>query len=410
LSSVPPGVSGLGAVPAILLVGFVVMQALGSTRKQSKKRAFTPEPRAVEIQKLVFGDLTLAVEGDGVIESERELEIISEANGRVTLARNNLKDGTFVPAGEVVVKVDSRDVENDLFALRSEFLNAVAALLPELQIDDPRVYKKWFDYFNSLDINQPVRELPEITRAQEKIKVSAKDIFGKYYAVKNQELLLSKHTIRAPFSGYITSTGVIENTFVSVGQHLFTLSDAVNLVVPVPLIVEESQQLDFSTSPRVTIYEDERGGESITGRIRRRDTNLDRNSQTLSVYVKFTNAKLHPHFLPGNYVHVNIEGRTLKDVAAIRRHLVDNEGYVFTMEVGKLGRQRVEVVALQGDLAIVRNTVPDETVIVTTLLQKPLIGMAIRDANATTEEPVQLDLAGEENGAETATASRSAER
>ncbi|UCF20304.1 MAG: HlyD family efflux transporter periplasmic adaptor subunit, partial [Gemmatimonadota bacterium] len=352
-----------------------------STRKQSNRREADPEARAVETQLLAFGDLVLRVEGNGTVESERSLEVVSEANGRVVFAKNNLKDGTFVRRGEVVVQVDSRDVENDLYAMRSDFLNAVASVLPELRIDDARIYKRWFDYFNSLDINQPVPDLPEITNAQEKIKVSTKNIIGLYYAVRNQEIQLAKHTIRAPFDGYISSNGLIENSFVATGQTIFTLTDPKNLVVSVPLLVDESQWLDFSSAPRVTIHADEGSEETLVGRITRRKTQVDRNSQTLNVYVTFTNAELNPRFLPGSYVHVAIDGKTLKDVASIPRHLLDPEGYVFTMEAGKLGRQPLELAAYQGDLAIVHNTVLDETVLVTTILQKPLIGMAIRSVN-----------------------------
>ena len=382
----------VGAIPAILAVGFLGMQGLGSTKKESNKREITPEARAVETQQLAFGDLALEIEGDGVIESERVLEIISEATGRVTFAKNRLKDGTFVREGAVVMRVDSRDVENDLLALRSEFMNSVASLLPELRMDEGPVYKRWFDYFNGLEINQAVPDLPEITRPQEKIQVSAKDIYGKYFAVKNQELLVSKYEIRAPFDGYISSNGIIENTFVSQGQLLFTLNDATNLVVSVPLLVEESQQIDFSTPPAVAIYaDDEDGAEVMSGRITRKDTNVDRNSQSLYVYVTFRNANLNPHFLPGNYVHVNIQGRLLHDVAPIRRNLLDAEGHVFTMaEDGTLGQQALDVVAVQGDVAIVMNTVPEKTVVVTTILQKPLVGMDIRSVNMPELNPPEL--------------------
>ncbi len=92
--------------------------------------------------------------------------------------------------------------------------------------------------------------------------------------------------------------------------------------------------------------------------------------------------ELDPRFLPGNYVHVEIEGRTLRDVAAVPRHLLDPEGRVYTMEEdGTLGRERLELVTYQGDMAIVRNTAAEEPVIVTTILQKPLVGMAIRSIN-----------------------------
>lgn len=371
----------VGSVPAILALGVLAMNALGSTERQSNRRLSGPEPRAVETQQLAFGDLTLQVEGDGVVESERTLNSVSEAGGMVLYAKNDLKDGTFVGAGEVVLRIDSRDVENDLYALRSDFLNAVASVLPELQIDDARIYRRWFDYFNSLDINKPVPELPEITNPQEKIKISTRNIIGLYYAVKNQEILLSKHTVRAPFDGFISSNGIIEGSYVSTGQQLFTLTDPKNLVVTVPLLVEESQTIDFSTAPLVTVYADEGSDDTRRGRITRKQASVDRNSQTLNVYVSFANNDLNPNFLPGSYVHVSIDGRTLRDVAPLPRHLLDPEGFVYTYEDGSLGRQQVDVAAYQGDSAIIRNTLSDEAIIVTTILQKPLLGMSIRSLN-----------------------------
>ncbi|NIR44345.1 MAG: efflux RND transporter periplasmic adaptor subunit [Gemmatimonadetes bacterium] len=371
----------IASVPAILAVGVLAMSALGSTERQSNRRTSQPEARAVQTERLSFGELTLHVDGDGVVESERTLEMISEASGRVLFAKNDLKDGTFVREGELVLKIDSRDVENDLYALRSDFLNAVASVLPDLQLDDARIYRRWFDYFKSLDINTPVPELPEITNAQEKIKVSTKNVIGLYYSVRNQEIALSKHTIRAPFDGYIGSNGVIEGSFVSTGQHLFTLVDPKNVVVTVPLLIEESQTIDFSSAPQVKIHADEGSDRTLSGRVTRKQTKLDRNSQTLDVFVTFTNNRLDPQFLPGSYVHVKIEGRTLRDVAPVPRHLIDADSRIYTMEDGSLGRQQVDVVAYQGDMAIVKNTIPEGTVLVTTVLQKPLVGMDIRSIN-----------------------------
>jgi len=378
------------AVPIILLVGVVAMGALGSTSKESNKRQMEPEPRVVETARLAYDDLTLTVEGNGVIESERVLNIVSEVPGQILYAKNDLKDGTMVRDGEVVVRIDSRDVENQLHGQRSDFMNAVASVLPELQLNDAEVWRKWFDYFNSLDIDKTLPELPQITNPQEKIKVSTRDVIGKYYEVKNQEIRLAKHTIRAPFTGYIDSAEVIENSFVSQGQRLFTLSDATNMVVAVPLLIGDTKNIDFSSPPRVTVYSEEGAGQTRTGRITRKQTAVERNSQSLNVFVTFKNSDLDPHFLPGNYVHVEIEGRRLHDVAAVQRHLLDGEAHLFTMEEGKLAREQVNVLAYQGDLAVIDNTLPEGTAIVASVLQKPLVGMAIRSANMPELNPESL--------------------
>ena len=320
-----------------------------------------------------------------MVQSQRTLNYVSEATGVSLFAKNDLKDGTFARKGETIIEVDSREVENTLFTLRSEFMNGLAAVLPDIKIEDVNAYNRWYNYFINLDIHKTTPELPEILSSQEKIKLSGRGVFSKYYAVKNQEILLSKYKIVAPFSGYLKSQGIIEGSFISKGQQLFYLSDASNVEIAVPLLIDEINLIDCSKSPSVKIYLDKNNEESLQGKIYRKETILNRNSQTLNVYVTFYNNKLNPYFLPGNYVSLIINGKRLYDVARIPRYVVDNEQYVFTMEDGKLGKQKVDVVTIQGNVAIIKHTVPDNMKIVTTILQRPLIGMNIKSSNETLE-------------------------
>jgi multidrug efflux pump subunit AcrA (membrane-fusion protein) len=378
----------ISSVVGIVILGFLIMSVLGSTEKESNKREVEPEVRLVETQPVNFGDIVLEIEGNGVVESQRILNMMSEATGPVLFAKNDLKDGTFVREGELILEVDSREVENNLFTFRSEFMNSIASVLPEIKIEDEEDYSKWYQYFQQLDILKTTPELPEVLDQQEEIKLSGRGIFSKYFAVKNQEILLSKYRITVPYSGYIKSNGIIAGSFVSRGQQLFTLSDARNVEIAVPLLVEEVKLLNFSSPPVVRVFPDKHEEEIIYGKIFRKETLLNRNSQTLNVYVTFQNSKLNPYFLPGNYVRVRIEGQQLKDVAKIPRYVVDNESHIYTMEDGKLARRKVELVAIQRDVAIIKNTIPEELELVTTILQKPLVGMNIKSVN----EPIELKL------------------
>ena len=375
----------IGSAAGIIVLGFFVMFILGSTEKTSNKHEVEPEVRLVETSTVNFGDLVLEIEGNGIVESKKTLNIISEATGPVIFAKNDLKDGTFVKKGEVILEIDSREVENSLYTLRSEFLNAIALVLPEIKIEDQATYNKWYEYFHSLDLKNTTPELPEILNSQENIKLSTRNVFSKFYAVKNQEILLSKYKIIAPFSGYIKSNGVVEGSYVSRGIHLCTLADPVNVEIAVPLLTEEVNLINFSSPPEVKIFPDKHEGEIIKGKIYRKETLLNRNSQTINVYVSFTNNRLNTYYLPGNYVKVKIEGSFLKDVAKIPRHIVDNNNFIYTMEDGKLARKKVELVTIQGNNAIIKKSDNEEMQIVTTILQKPLIGMRIKSNNESIE-------------------------
>jgi len=386
-----------GSVVGIVILGILIMSVLGSTEKESNKRDVEPEVRLVKTESVLFGDLVLEIEGNGTIESQKKLQVICQAPGEVMFAKNDLKDGTFVRKDELVLQIDSREVENRLYTLRSEFVNSVALVLPEIKIEDEAAYRKWYEYFSKLDIHQPIAELPEISNPQEKTKLSTRGIYSKYYAVNSQEILLSKHRVVAPFTGYIKSNGIIKGSYISTGQHLLTLSDARNVEIAVPLLIDEVNLIDFSSAPAVKIFTDKNRDEVLFGKIYRKETLLNRNSQTLNVYVSFQNSKLNSSFLPGNYVSVKIDGMKMNDVAKIPRYVVDNENHVYTMEDGKLARRKLEVVAIQGDVAIIKNTVPNEMKIITTILQKPIIGMDINSVNESIELKEEIPKVDEEN-------------
>lgn len=365
------------SVLVILILGVVAMTMLGSTEKHSNKRDLKPEVRTVNVNQIEFGDYTLKVNGNGIINPQKTLNYISEANGRVLFAKNDLKNGTYVDKGELIVKLDSREIENTLYSLRSDFLNTLASVIPDFKVEEKDVYQKWYSYFKSIDINEEIPPLPEITNSQEKIMVSSRNIFKKFYDVKNQEILLSKYEIKAPFDGFVESMGIIENSYVSRGQQLFTLKDVKNLEISVPLLVEEANLLNLNSNPIVKISSDNTTT-TLTGRVVRRETNLERNSQALNVYVNFINSNLDPNFLPGNYVNVNIEGRHLSEVAVIPRHLIRDNNGIYIMRNGKLAEEFVEVVAYQEDNAIISKNIENNTTLVTTILKKPLIGIEIQ--------------------------------
>lgn len=383
-------------VLAIIAFGFLGMMYLTSADKASNKRDEVINIRKVETQKVVYDDIILSIKGNGVVKSKQSLDIISEATGKVHYVKNNLKNGTYFKEGEAILKIDSREVENNLFSFRSDFMNSVASMLPEIKNESIEQYDKWYKYFNTLDINKNTPELPTTTDTREKIKVSSRNVYSKYYKVRNQEILLSKHAIIAPFDGYLSNSELIENSYVTRGQKLFRLIDAKNLEIAVPLLVDEINLLNINNSPTVKIYSQKDESKYINGRILRKDISLDKNTQTINAYVSFINRKLSSDFLPGNYVAVEISGRKISDVAIIPRHLIDNEKNVFVMENGKLAQEKVEVLKYQRDNAIVSKSIPENSKLITTILQKPLIGMRIDSIND--PEPVEESVAVTDSG------------
>ena len=116
--------------------------------------------------------------------------------------------------------------------------------------------------------------------------------------------------------------------------------------------------------------------------------------------MSFTNNKLKSDFLPGNYVTAEISGKKMEDVAIIPRHAINNDGDVFVIREGMLAVEDINVLVYQDDIAIVKRSIPEESKLVSTILQKPLVGMkidSINDPELVEEEVAVTDSAIEAN-------------
>jgi membrane fusion protein, multidrug efflux system len=376
----------------ILIIGVFGMQVLGSSNKQTNKRDIVQEIRKVETQLLLHKNVQIEIEGNGTIEAQKTVDIVSEAQGIVTFAKNDLKSGTYVKKGEVICKIDQRQAENQFQSQYAEFMRVLVSFLAFTNIESEELYNKWSDYYNEIDINKPIQDLPEITDQREKNQAISNNLYTQYFAVKNSEIALSKYTIVAPFDGYITSNGIVEDSYINYGQKLVSLQDVTHIEISVPLLLEDAKWIDFSNNPKVKVYWKNDLNSWVYGKIYRKENQLNRDSQSINVFVSLENKTLNQNLFPGNYVRVVIEGIIIPDIATVPRNIVNNDNQIyFVDDSSRLGRAQVNIISMQGDLALIENSLSDGTKIVTSILQKPLLGMPIEDmSNAIVENDTTI--------------------
>jgi len=66
-------------------------------------------------------------------------------------------------------------------------------------------------------------------------------------------------------------------------------------------------------------------------------------------------------------------------VAIIPRSNLVEDTFIYAMEDGQLTKVLVDVISYQQDIVLLSNTIPAGTKLITSLLQKPLIGMPVTD-------------------------------
>jgi multidrug efflux pump subunit AcrA (membrane-fusion protein) len=387
-----------GAAVVILGGGIAAMQLLASSKAEANKRDVEAPVRKVETVVPAFGDIPYLVDGNGMVESAGSLKVHSTASGKVTFSFNNLTSGTSVEKGDTLLKIDSRQAENTLNLARAELIKTVASLVPQFKTTGDGLYSKWNNYLDALGFQTAVTpEIPGITNSREKLLISTYGIYSAYYNVKNAEIQLEQYTVTAPFDGYISGSGILVESFISAGQPLFTLVDAENLKVAVPLTVDDLNKIDVVGKPDVKIHPSIGNGTVLEGKLVSRDMLMDRSSQMVNVYIEFANPDLDSRFSPGNYVDITIEGKTLFNTAAIPRYAVIDNSFVYTYKDKLLGREDVSIRAVSDDTVFIGNTLPAGTEIVTTILQKPLIGMKLSSLEDEEESSEVADADSGEN-------------
>lgn len=373
-------VKKIGATVLILLVSSGIMLLLALNKSKTNTREIEPPVRRVETLVPEFTEIPFYIEGSGLIKSSGSVDLYATASGKVVYSLNNLASGTYVEEGDMLLEVDSRLAQNALFLARAGLVSSVSALMPHLRPEsDGYLFEKWNNYLYSLNVNSAVTpEIPELSVARELPLLSSYGIYSSYYTVKDAEINLENHRIIAPFSGYISGEGVIVDSSVSIGQKVLTLVDAGNLKLSIPLTIDDLEMLDSESLPiPVDIYPSINNGTVISGQLVRKDVLMESSSQMVNVFIEFENPELDPRFSPGNYVDVVIQGQTMQNTAAIPRHAVIENNYVYIFDDGILAKKPISIRAVSNDMAYIYNTLPEGTEIVTSILQKPLIGMRL---------------------------------
>lgn len=363
---------------AIIVVGISSMVLLAATKEQTNKREIKRTVRQVEVTELDFGQHTLKVHGNGTIESQNKLDLVSFVGGQVVYSRENLKSGMLVNQGDILLVIDNREAKNRLQQAKSGLINSIVALIPQLKgTGDNAIYNKWNQYLASLDMGK-TPDLPEITDSQERIRVSMHNVFNQFSMVKNAEINLERHTIRAPFNGYLIADGAILGAWISPGQPVVSLVDPYNLEVSVPLTISDLDLISETENARAIVRPTEDHTKQVEAVLKRQNVHIERNSQTVRVHVELVNEDLDPAFLPGNYMDVYINGNQLEYVDVLPRDVIAPGPYVYTLEDSVLAKYPVKVLASQGDSVVIGNgTLESGALVVTTLLQRPIVGMRI---------------------------------
>ncbi len=324
----------------ILLGGAAALsQLFVSMKPEPPRRPDAEIKRYVKAQTVEFGELQSSVVADGRVVSSMEVVLVAEASGKIEAGEVALKKGTSFKKGQLIATIYKDEVELALKARKSRFLNSFTNMLPDIKVDYPDQYSKFLNFFNEVDLNEPLPELPSYKNGKIKIFLSSRNILSEYYGILQDEKRLSRHSLYAPFSGTFTLVNSEVGAYTNMGGTIARMIRTDQLEVEAKVKNIESKWIKIGD--KVKVFSDD-GQSQLSGKVVRKANFVDESTQTRSVFVK-VNLVNKENLLVGDYKRVLFPGQPIADAMEIPRSAVFNTNEVYTVVDGRLKKQIINI-------------------------------------------------------------------
>ncbi len=313
----------------------------------------TPAQRAipVEAQKVRIGPIDDTVEAVGTALANESLTVTSKIAGIVKAIK--FTEGQQVKAGTVILELEDREPMANLAAAQALRDQAKAA----------------FDRTKSLQAtgNAPMSRLDD----QEGIYRNAEA------RVRVIEAQLADLKIVAPFSGRVGIRRVSQGALISVGTVITTLDDVET--IKLRFFVPESAMSSVKAGANVTASGNAAADRTFKGAITSIDTRVDTTTRAVEVRAEFPNQD--GALKPGMFLTVKLALNRRDGALIVPEEAVVPEGirqYVYTVADGKAVKTEVKLGArLPGEVEI-REGLNQNSVVVTSGIQKIRDGVPVR--------------------------------
>ncbi|MFZ1292052.1 MAG: HlyD family efflux transporter periplasmic adaptor subunit [Melioribacteraceae bacterium] len=354
-----------GAV--IIIFSFFSMKMISGFKEDPKLKPADEAVRFVKAETVKYSDISATHISNGRVYSQSELTISAEVTGKILEGNVSFKEGQTFRKGDLLLKIYDNEASLNLKAEVSSFLTQLAGILPDMKIDFPETYPKWYNFFEQIEIEKDLPELPEIASTQEKVFLSSKSILSKYYTIKSTESKFKKYSIYAPFNGAISQVNLEVGAIANAGAALAKIINTNILEVEIPLEIENAKWVNVGDKVTMT---GELNEYNWFGNVIRKAGDLNQQTQSISIYVQLANNNHKPVYR-GQYLKATFSNIPIKNVMEIPRNSVFNSNEVFTIENNALVKTKINVVKTN-DKTLFFNGVNENT----KLVVEPLINAA----------------------------------
>ena len=261
--------------------------------------------------------IPIKVKSSGRVIPGKIINISSEVQG-VLESGISLKKGSKFKKGDLLFKLRDTYIKLMLAAKKSAYLSLIAQNLPDIATDFSQEFDKWNNFFNGINVDQPLDDFPSFNTTREKNFIISRNILAEYLSIKSDEFKLSKYFQFAPFTGSIVESYTDKGAIVNPGSPVIQImrSDELEIEIPIPLKYMDN----IKVGTKVNLFDNSK---TFYGKIIRKGGFINAKTQNVPVYVKPDNAT---SIFYGMYLEAFLEFNDTEDVVRIpRKALFDNQ-------------------------------------------------------------------------------------
>jgi len=362
-------------IPLIIIsVSIIITIFLFSLRTDPPKTPASPKEKVVDISVVKLEDISSSLTGLGKLTSAQPLVLFSEVSGIVQKGNITFRPAQFFKKGDLIVKIDDRQIKLDINSAKSDFLNALSSVLPEIKVDFPDEFNVWQDYFDKCDVYSSLPQLPDAQNQKIKLFLSRFNVYKLYFMVRNFEVRLEKYYFYAPFAGSILTADMPIGSTARNGSRLGEVINLEDMEVEIPIPAADISWID-SRLP-VTLVSSELN-KKWQGKIVRIGSSIDPKTQSVSVFIR-PEYSAFKQLYEGIFLKAHIPGKKVKNAFAIPRKALYQEGYIYCITNGRLDYRSVEVTRQEADSVMITGGIMTGDTVVTEVMQGVATGMIAR--------------------------------
>ncbi len=317
----------------------------------------------VKTQPVVYEQANFNATYHGRVQTAETVSLSAEVSGKIMEGEVPLKEGQQFTKGQLLVRIYHRDAAAALQSLRSNFLQLLSSVLPDVKVDYPDSYNAWHQFFSNVSMDAELPELPAFKDEAERVFMASRGVLSQYYTIKQQEIRFQKYRLYAPFNGAYKQVNRQVGAVAGMNAELARLIRTDALEVVVPVLPEHRDWIRRGMSVQLT----SKSQKQVTGKITRIANFVDPTNQSVNVYIS-VNGNEAQSLLEGEYVDaIFVAKNGLEAMELPRVALLDNES-VYLVKEGKLTREKVNVEAQLDDVVLITGLQPGDKVVTESLI------------------------------------------